>query len=68
MTIDPRLYEKYTGKRPGDAMNKLGAALAQNAARKSQRETEKDVIRQTRMFSYMGAGWVVWLRRLILRY
>ena len=44
MTIDPKLYEKYTGKRPGDAMSKLGQTLAQDSARRPAGDT-----------SYLGA-------------
>ncbi len=28
MTIDPKLFEKYTGRRPGEAMNEYGKSLA----------------------------------------
>lgn len=33
MTIDPRLYEKVTGRMPGDAQKAYGEALAKNSAR-----------------------------------
>lgn len=42
MAIDPRLYEKYSGK-SGDPYKKLGEALAQGAARKSERDAYKDM-------------------------
>lgn len=42
MAIDPRLYEKYSGK-SSDPYKKLGEALAQSAARKSQRDAAKDM-------------------------
>jgi hypothetical protein len=48
VTIDPKLYEKYTGKRPGDAMNRLGRALAQNEARKV---AARDSLERTRLLS-----------------
>jgi|GraSoiStandDraft_1057264.scaffolds.fasta_scaffold278174_2 hypothetical protein len=31
MAIDPKLYEKYTGKRPGEAMARLGGDLARSS-------------------------------------
>lgn len=39
MAIDPEMYKKYSG-RSGDPYERLGAALAQNDARKHQREAE----------------------------
>ena len=36
MPIEPRLYQKYTGKLPGAAMNRMGEALAESAAEKSR--------------------------------
>ena len=39
MTIDPRLYKKYTGKSPGEAMTRLGQSLAQQSARQSAGDT-----------------------------
>lgn len=35
MAIDPRLYEKYSG-RSGDPYKRMGEALAQGAARKQE--------------------------------
>lgn len=35
MPIEPRLYQKYTGKMPGEAMARMGESLAQSAAEKS---------------------------------
>ncbi len=37
MTIDPRIYEKYSG-RTGDPQARLGAALAKNAKAQAQRD------------------------------
>jgi hypothetical protein len=37
MAIDPRLYEKYSGRK-GDPMMRLGQALAQNAKAKQERD------------------------------
>ena len=37
MAIDPRLYEKYSG-RSGDPYKRLGEALAQNAKSKQERD------------------------------
>ena len=33
MTIDPKLFKKYTGKMPGEAMNRFGESLAKQAAK-----------------------------------
>jgi hypothetical protein len=33
MPIDPRLYQKYTGKMPGEAMTRYGESLAKQSAR-----------------------------------
>ena len=41
MPIEPRLYQKYTGKVPGEAMNRFGESLARDAARRS-RENSSD--------------------------
>lgn len=38
MAIDPRLYEKYSG-RSGDPYKRLGEALAKNVKHKHQRDT-----------------------------
>jgi len=35
MTIDPRLYQKVTGRMPGEAMNRMGESLAKSARPKS---------------------------------
>ncbi len=36
MPIDPRLYHKYSGKMPGEAMSRLGESLAESVAKKSR--------------------------------
>jgi hypothetical protein len=33
MTIDPKLYTKYTGRVPGDSMTRYGESLAKRAAK-----------------------------------
>lgn len=38
MAIDPKLYEKYSG-RSGDPMTRLGEALAKDARAKQERDT-----------------------------
>jgi hypothetical protein len=35
MPIEPRLYQKYTGKMPGEAMGRMGESLAESAGKKS---------------------------------
>jgi len=37
MTIDPRLYEKYSGRK-GDPYTRLGQALAKNAKAQQERD------------------------------
>ncbi len=37
MSIDRRLYQKYTGKLPGEAMNRFGESLAKSAGEQSRR-------------------------------
>jgi hypothetical protein len=37
VTIDPRLYEKYSGRK-GDPYTRLGQALAQNAKAQQERD------------------------------
>jgi len=37
MTIDPRIYEKYSGRK-GDPQARLGNALARNAKVKAERD------------------------------
>lgn len=33
MAIDPKLYKKYTGKMPGEAMTRMGESLARQSGR-----------------------------------
>lgn len=33
MTIDPKLFKKYTGRLPGEAMNRMGGLLAKEATK-----------------------------------
>lgn len=33
MAIDPKLYKKYTGRLPGEAMNRMGESLARSSAK-----------------------------------
>lgn len=33
MAIDPRLFKKYTGRLPGEAMNRMGESLARQRPR-----------------------------------
>lgn len=39
MTIDPKLFKKYTGKMPGEAMNRFGESLAEEAAKGPRGDT-----------------------------
>lgn len=42
MAIDPRMYEKYSG-RSGDPYKRLGEALSQNVKQQQQRTAAKDM-------------------------
>ncbi len=42
MTIDPRLYEKVTGRMPGDAQKAYGEALAKSARSKSKTRAQAE--------------------------
>ncbi|HZW10144.1 MAG TPA: hypothetical protein VFF69_09600 [Phycisphaerales bacterium] len=63
MVIDPRLYEKVSG-RSGDPTRRLGEALAKNAKAKSQRdELPKGVSGGIRMMRTPGSWaqwWLLW--------
>src|SRR5262245_40084746 len=48
LAIDPMLYKKYSG-RSGDPYERLGAALAQSSAQKSQLKAAKEVSLRERM-------------------
>ncbi len=59
MAIDPRLYEKYSG-RSGDPYKRLGEALAQNAKAKQERDAMPkgvsggfETMRQPAMFAQL---------------
>lgn len=41
MTMDPRLYQKYSG-RSGDPYSRLGAALSQSDAQQSRSTAQKE--------------------------
>jgi len=58
MAIDPKLYEKYSG-RSGDPYKRLGEALAQGAARKQSVQGAKGDAFSTRY--YLGSiKWRFW--------
>jgi hypothetical protein len=59
MTIDPRLYEKYSG-RSGDPYKRLGEVLARDAKVKQDREAMPKGTRGgiTRGFFFMGPWWM----------
>lgn len=59
MPIDPRLYRKYTGKMPGEAMNRYGEALAQSAKEKSESKAATDRSFAERYF-ITSFKWQVW--------
>lgn len=53
MVIDPRLYEKLSGRK-GDPYDRLGQALAQNDQRKAERASE---MHQLKMAGAMPGRW-----------
>jgi hypothetical protein len=63
MAIDPRLYEKYSGRR-GNPMDRLGSALAQSAQQKSRNAEARDHARAVRT-STPGGGVFGALLRLL---
>ncbi|MFG0251805.1 MAG: hypothetical protein ACF8NJ_02910 [Phycisphaerales bacterium JB038] len=67
MTIDPRLYEKYSGRK-GDPRTRLGQALAKDAKVKAGRDAmPKGVtggLRVTRLPGSYAQVWL-WLKNLL---
>ena len=60
MTIDPKLFEKYTGRRPGDAMNRLGESLAKQSARGPSGDTSfRGSYLRGRLYTRVGIGLLV---------
>jgi len=60
MAIDPKLYEKYTGKRPGDAMTRMGQSLAKQSARGPAGDTSTlGALALGRWYIRVGAGLLV---------
>jgi hypothetical protein len=58
MGIDPRLYEKLSG-RSGDPYKRLGEALAQDAKSSYERRAQKDKsIAQRRLEAKFKAKWI----------
>jgi uncharacterized membrane protein len=39
VAIDPKLFKKYTGRMPGEAMNRFGESLAREAAKGPRGDT-----------------------------
>ena len=58
MAIDPKLYEKYSGRRPGDAHARLGAALVQSDAQRARNAA--------RPKGHMGGAGSYWKWRAIM--
>ena len=59
MAIDARLYEKYTGKMPGDAQKKLGEALADSDAQHAEDIDLGSAIRKGKQTIRMGKALIV---------
>lgn len=62
MAIDPRMYEKYSG-RSGDPYKRLGEALSQNVKQQQQRTAAKDMTYYERSVvahaKMKVVGWVI---------
>ena len=64
MAIDPRLYEKYSG-RSGDPHTRLGEALAKSAKAKQERDTMPKGFSggfRTMLFPWYFAQFYYWLK------
>ena len=60
MPIDPRLYQKYTGKMPGGAMNRYAESLAKQSARGGPGDTSfLGALGRGRWFLKVGLGVMV---------
>ena len=58
MVIDPRLYQKLSG-RSGDPYEKLGQALASQAARESARNQTPDDDGIDAFFTWYKMKWII---------
>jgi hypothetical protein len=57
MTIDPRLYEKVTGRRPGEALERAAGSMAR---RSSDRDTSTlGALAKGRWYVAVGTGLLV---------
>src|SRR5215475_10627630 len=60
VTIDPKLYKKYTGKNPGEAMTKLGQSLAEQSTRGPAGDTSSlGALARGRKYMMIGVGILV---------
>jgi hypothetical protein len=60
MPIDPRLYQKYSGKMPGEAMTRYGQSLAKQASRgPSESVSFFGALKRGRMYTMIGGGLLV---------
>lgn len=65
MTIDPRIYERYSGRK-GDPQMRLGAALARDAKAKARRDEMPrgaESFRTVRMLGIFGQIYWWWKER-----
>lgn len=67
MAIDPDLYEKVTGRSPGDAQRRLGESLARHESDKASSQERREYFRTWVFFGSEGVlfhylierhGWV----------
>ena len=58
MPIDPDLYEKVTGRTPGDAQRRLGESLASNVKRKARNEELKSIRQLGFGYGWRHYGWI----------
>lgn len=58
MAIDPRMYERYSGRK-GDPRDRLGAALAKSSERQSQVRAQKDKTYYERSMEARSKWWLI---------
>lgn len=63
MAIDPDLYEKVTGRSPGDAQRRLGESLAKGVADRSKQQERLDQMRSMPRIGYKGVLLIWFLQR-----
>lgn len=66
MTIDPRTYEKFSGRK-GDPMMRQGAALSEAAGKQAKRTASKGLTGSERLLiGHVYAYWVKIIMALVI--